>query len=217
MVDVTQVGQVSGADGAQLNMRSGRQGDGIISQLHGRYYENVSRGNVFALNLTATTTGVAAGNINLAAAAASTQFAIWNPATSGVNLSLLFMYAGITSGTIVGGPLFHNYFGTTLPTIASVGTAPVNCLLGNTSGSASKFVASAAGTALTGGSALLILRPSTIGFSAGTYAALGGSVQYEDIQGSIVVKPGAGWVPCFAAAGTSVLSTWGAVWEEVPV
>ncbi len=217
MVDVTQVGPVNAADGGQINMRSGRQGDAIVSQLHGRYYENVSRGNVYALNLSVTTTGVSAGNIITAAAAASTQFAIWNPATSGVNVSLLYFYFGITSGTIVGGPLFHSYFGTTLPTIASTGNLPVNCLLGNTTGPAARTVTSAAGTALTGGSALLTLRPSTIAYSAGTYASLAGTLQSEEIQGSIVIKPGGGWVPCLAAAGTSVLGTWGVVWEEVPV
>jgi hypothetical protein len=216
MVDNVTIGQCSNADGTQPGLRGGRQGDLIVSHLHGHLYENVSRGNVFALNLTATTTGVAAGNINLAAAAASTQFAVWNPITSGMNLSLLAVYYGITSGTTVGGPLFHSYFGTTLPTIASTGTA-VNCLLGNTSGSAAKYVASAGGVTLTAGSALLTLRPSTIGFSAGTYASLAGSTQFEFIDGAIVIGPGAGWVPTFAAAGTSVLSTYGAVWEEVPV
>jgi len=216
MVDIAIPGQTNVADGGQAQMRAGRQSDLIVSQLHGRYYENVSRGNVFTLNLTATTTGVAAGNINAAAAAASTQFAIWNPLTSGVNLSLLFMYNGITSGTIVGGPLFHNTFSGNLPTIASSGTA-TNCLVGAGNGPQAKFVASAAGTALTGGSALSVIRPSTIGYSAGTYAALAGALAYEEIMGSLVIKPGAGWVPCFAAAGTSVLNTWGVVWEEVPV
>lgn len=216
MVDTAQVGQTNVGDGVQAALRAGRQSDLIVSQLHGRYYENVSRGNVFSLNLTATTTGVAAGNINSAAAAASTQFALWNPIASGVNLSLLFMYNGITSGTIVGGPLFHNTFSSTLPTIASVGAA-VNSLLGAGNGPGARFVASAAGTALTGGSALTLVRPSTIGYSAGSYAALAGAVAYEEIMGSIVIKPGAGWVPCFAAAGTSVLNTWGVVWEEIPV
>ncbi len=217
MVDSLTVGLVNpSTDGTQPTLRGGRQNDLIVSELHGRFYEQVSRGNVFALNLVATTTGVAAGNINLAAAAASTQFAIWNPLTSSVNLSLLAVYFGITSGTIVGGPLFHSYFGTTIPTIASTGAA-VNCQIGNTAGSVAKVMASAAGAALTGGSALLTLRPMTNGYSAGTYAALGGAVAFENVDGSIVIKPGAGWVPTFAAAGTSVLSTWGAVWEEVPV
>lgn len=217
MVDVAVAGPTSNADGTQSNLRSGRQGDLIVSQLHGRYYENVSRGNVFALNLSVTSSTISAGNILAAAAAASTQFAIWNPATSGVNLSLLFFFFGLTSGTTPAGPLWHSQFASTLPTIASAGNLPVNCMLGNTTGPAARTVTSAAGTALTGGSALTAVRPMAITYSAGTYASLAGSYQAEETQGSIVVKPGAGWVPTWSGAGTTVLGTYGVVWEEVPI
>lgn len=215
MVDSVTVGQASNADGTQPSMRGGRQGDLIVSELHGRFYEQVSRGNVFGLGVTITT-GVAAGNIVAAAAAASTQFAIWNPSTNNKNISILMLNVGIISGTIVGGPLFHSTFTAALPTIAASGT-PYNMLLGNTGAPSAKYLASAAGATLTGGSALLTVLPSTIGYSAGTYAALAGAGASEFIDGRIVLAPGSGWVPTFAAAGTSVLASIGAIWEEVPV
>jgi hypothetical protein len=215
MVDQMTVGPVSAGDGTQPTLRGGRTGDLIVSELHGRFYEQVSRGNVFGLGVTITT-GVAAGNINLAAAAASTQFAIWNPVTNNKYISLLALMVGPVSGTIVGGPLFHSTFTTTLPSIASVGTA-YNLLFGNTGQPSAKFCASAAGATLTAGSALLTVIPSTITYSAGTFAALAGSAAFELIDGRIVLAPGSGWVPTFAAAGTTVLATIGAIWEEVPV
>lgn len=215
MVDTVTVGVQSNADGTQPSLRGGRQGDLIVSHLHGRSYEQVSRGNVFSLGVT-WTTGVAAGNITAAAAAASTQLALWNPSTNNKNVSILALMCGIVSGTIVGGPLIHNTFTTTVPSIASVGTA-YNMLFGNTGTPSAKYCASAAGATLTSGTALLAVVPSVITYSAGTYAALAGSLATEYIDGRIVLAPGSGWVPCFAAAGTSVLGTWGVIWEEVPV
>src|ERR1700704_5549376 len=64
-----------------------------------RYQEAVLTGTVFAMTLTATSTGVAAGNIVGAAAAASTNFALWNPAASGVNFVLWLLGVGVVSGT----------------------------------------------------------------------------------------------------------------------
>src|SRR5260370_17756804 len=75
----TIVGPQQKADGSQLPLRSSRTGAGIVADAHGRYQEATIRGNVYSLVLTATTTGVAAGNIAGSAAAASTQFTLWNP------------------------------------------------------------------------------------------------------------------------------------------
>ncbi len=215
--DTIQIGfTASSSDGVTANMRGGRLNDLIISQHSPRHAELTIRGRSYSVSLLATTGTVAAGNINLAAAAASTQFALWNPAATGVNVILKKLMFGINSGTPAPGPLLHNVFTTTIPTIASVGTA-VNSLVSTAAyNGQAKFVASAGGTALTGGSALLLLRPSTISFS-GVYSAPGGSAHFEEIDGDIVLPPGTGWVPTFAAAGTTVLNAWGVTWAEVPI
>lgn len=218
MADTTQVGYSSAsADGVTPNaMRGGRLNDLIVSMHGPRFYEMTSRGRSYTLPLLTTSTGAAAGNLNAAAAAASTQFALWNPATSGVNLVLKRLCFGLVSGTPPGGPLLHNVFTGALPSIASVGTA-FNSLVGTSYTGQAKFVASAAGTTLTGGSAIALLRPSTISFSANAFAAAGGSAHFEDIDGDIVLAPGTGWVPCFASAGTTLLNAWGIAWNEIPV
>lgn len=206
-------------DGAVSSLRGGRLNDLIVTELNPQNYEQTARGNSYCLGLR-TTTGVSAGNINAAAAAASTQFALWNPVGSGVNLALKRFMCGIISGTIVGGPMSHNQFGGALPTIASVGTTAFNNLFGGglaAYGGKARFVAHVSGTVLTGGSALIEVKPSTVTFSAGSFAALGGSIAYEDLWGDIVIPPGGGWVPCFAAAGTSVLAVMGVSWTEIPV
>jgi hypothetical protein len=216
MVDQIQVGPATASDGATPNARGGRNCETIVSQYNARQFEAVRHGAGFSLTITNTTT-IGAGNITGAAAAsANTNFSLWNPVTSGVVLVLRRFYFAPVSGTLVGGPLLHNFYSTAIPTIASVGTA-YNRASGLGTGPAAKFVASAAGTTVTGGSALVAVGPSTITYSAGTYAALAGSTAFEDMDGRFVILPGAGWTPCVAAAGTSVLAQWGVDWDEVPV
>ena len=220
MADTTQTGfTTASSDGVTAAMRGGRLNDLIVSELQPRFAEMAIRSRSYSLALAATTTGVPAGNITGAAAAASTNFALWNPLGTGVNVVLKRFYFGIVSGSIVVGPLLHNVFSGALPSIASVGTA-FNNLIGQTYGGQAKFLVNAGGTvALTGGSALTLLRPSTISFGAAAtaFAAAGGSAHFEDIDGDIVLPPGAGWVPCFSGAGTSLLNAWGITWNEIPI
>ena len=216
-----QVGQAIGQDGTNNNLRQARTSELIVSQNHGRFYEATSRGNMFALTLSAATTGVSAGNLVGAAAAAATQFAIWNPVGSGVNLSILKTHIAIISGTIVGGPVFHGYFNGTVPSIQSTfdaGRGAQNSLIGGRTPLA-RYVNTAAssGTALTGGVAPLIHKPMNLTYSAGTYAALAGSIAMDLVDGDIVIPPGYGWLPLFAGAGTSVLFSAACTWEEVPI
>lgn len=210
-----QVGQINGQDGAQPNARMGRTGELIFTEGHGRYYEQASRGAVFTLSLTATTTGISAGNIVGAAAAASTQFALWNPVGSGYNLSIQKVVVGLISGTPVGGPVFHGIFVNGNPSIANTGTAYNNLIGGKAP--VARYMSSAAGAALTGGTAPVVLRAMTIDFSASAFAAAAGTNCLEIVDGDIVIPPGYGWVPLFAGAGTSVLNAYSVTWEEIPI
>lgn len=211
-----QVGQVTALDGVQNNLRQGRTGEAIITQAHGRFYEQTSRGQLFTLTLSATTTGIAAGNLLNAAAAASTQFALWNPVGSGYNLCITKVMVGLISGTLATGPMYHAVIQSTVPTIASVGSAYNNLVGGKTP--VARYVASAAGTALTGGSAPVVFRTMNLTFSAAAFAAPAGASTLADIpDGDLIIPPGYGWVPQFSAAGTSVLNSYSVTWEEVPI
>lgn len=214
-----QVGQTAALDGTQTNLRQGRTGEIILSQAHGRYYEQTSRGQLFTLTLSATTSGIAAGNLLNAAAAASTNFAIWNPIGSGFNLSITKVMVGLISGTLATGPLYHAVIQTSNPTINTVSTNGVayNNLVGGKSPVA-RYVAVAAGTALTGGSAPVVLRTMNLTFSAAAFAAAAGASTLADLpDGDLIIPPGYGWVPQFSAAGTSVLNSYSVTWEEIPI
>ena len=211
-----QVGQVTALDGVQNNLRQGRTGEAIFTQAHGRFYEQTSRGQLFTLTLSATTTGIAAGNLLNAAAAASTQFALWNPVGSGYNLSITKVMVGLISGTLATGPMYHAVIQSTLPTIANAGAAYNNLVGGKTP--VARYVASAAGTTLTGGSAPVVFRTMNLTFSAAAFAAAAGASTLADLpDGDLIIPPGYGWVPQFSAAGTSVLNSYSVTWEEVPI
>lgn len=211
-------GRAGVGDGSEVAARMGRQAELLSGNVRGFYAEQTSRGNKFCLNLPVTSTTIAAGNISAAAAAASTQFAIWNPAGSGVNLELSKLIVAVISGTLPVGPLTHNLMLNGIPTISSTLTngSLLNCL---PSGRApvARAVAVTAGTALTGGGALSPYRTMAINFSAGTYAALGGANAVEVLDGDIIIPPGYGYVPCWAAAGTTLIGAYSLVFDEVPI
>jgi hypothetical protein len=75
---VGQQNQVS--DGLVAKARGGRQGDQIVSELHGRYYEQTFRENMFSVcNQAAVTTSTTLNTT-------FTGLAVANPAGSGYNL-----------------------------------------------------------------------------------------------------------------------------------
>lgn len=214
------VGVSTRADGMSDGpVRIARQGCAVVTDAHGRYYECVARSQTYTLVLPATTTGVAAGNIVAAAAAASTQFAILNPLTSGKNLVLLKFGMGVISGTPGAGPIFHGYIpGIASITAASAGGTIRSNLVGNSGGSQTIPWALAAGSALTGGQAPVTFRVADFSATNTAQAIANGHVRaIEEIAGEIIVPPGVGWIPLWGASGTSLLNGYSITWEEVPV
>lgn len=175
------------------------------------YEADVIAGKQFVLHLGATTTGVAAGNIVGASAAASTQFALANPVGSGVLLVLAKFCMGVISGTPGPGPIMHGYI-SNVPTLAASGS-PVNCRLGGP-GSQAKGYTSAAGAALTGGLAPSVLRAAAFGSTATAQASPGMIWCIEDIEGDIVIPEGYTWLPLWSVAGTSLLNAYSIIWKE---
>lgn len=218
MVDQLQIGETINLDSTVQSVRGDRLAALVTTDERGRYAEMTSKGRTFSGSLLATTTTNAAGNITGAAAAASTQFALWNPLGSTVKLEILKVVVGVISGTPVGGPMFHN-LATIAPTIPGIGGT--NCLVqaaGLQTNSQGRVQSSAAGSALTGGGALTMLRPMIFDFSAGAFASVaGGAIAEENVDGSIILMPGTMWVPCWQAAGTTLLNSYGVTWMEVPL
>jgi hypothetical protein len=174
-------------------------------------------GNIYHLTLGAWTTTIAAGNINAFAAAASTQFAIWNPVGSGVNLVLLKFANTPISGTLPVGGCYHSKFQLT-PVLASTAVAPVTSgLIGTTAAPKAGYITSAGGSALTGSGAATLIRTADLVFTAGTVSSLAGANSVETIDGDIVIGPGWGWAPTWKAAGTTYLGGYSVTWKEISV
>src|SRR5436305_12888471 len=100
------VGPQALSDGSLTTARGNKEGAALSSNMGGLYEEATVRGQVFSLVLPLSSTGIAAGHIVGAAAAAATQFAVFNPLTSAKNLVLLEFAMGIVSGTFQAGPAF---------------------------------------------------------------------------------------------------------------
>lgn len=167
----------------------------------------------FSMDLAATTTAVSAGNIVAAAAAAVTQFALFNPPGSGRVLVLSKFAMGVISGTPGAGALFHGYFSGAQTTVVPSGTILSSRL--NGPGSVAKGYAVAAGAALTGGAlGPLIIRAAAFASTATAQASPGMVMAVEDIEGDIIIPAGFGWIPLWSAAGTSLLNAYSITWKE---
>lgn len=207
------------SDGTVAPARASRNGATIVGDGQGSYYEQASRGNIFNLVLSSTSGTIAAGNINGAAAGASTQFALWNPAGSGKNISILKFWILPISGTAPLAGCFHSY-SNTAPTIATSVVTPITCAnVGMAASSVARALTSAAGAALTGSSILALIRPAHLYLAAGAMGTTGGfgTNIAEELAGSLIIPPGLCWVPTWTAAGTTFLNGYGVMWEEIPV
>lgn len=187
------------ADGTSPVLRQGSLGDGIVSELHGRYYEQAYRGNVFSVaNQAAVTTSTTLNTT-------FTGLSIANPSTSGVNLVLLQFYCAQFA---VGAAAVVSIAGGT--GVAAGSLVVRNALTGTTA--KTQTIASAGATI----TAPILLRPiGSVGSLATTGYGLSQSI-VADIGGSIIVPPGN-----IVCSDTSIATTtaliFGFMWEEVPV
>src|SRR5438132_11421593 len=81
-----QVGPGTFSDGTLPEIRLGRSAEVIVQELHGRFYEQVFRGNVFSIGCSLT--ALSAATIALTASS-QPIVGVWNPSTSPVNLVIL--------------------------------------------------------------------------------------------------------------------------------
>ena len=219
MLAEIKTGLIVGTDGTVSPGRSSRVGAEVSGFGQGKYYEQTSRGNVFSLILTAWSSTIAAGNVIGAAAGATTNFALWNPAGSGKNISLLKFQCWAISGTAPVPPIIHS-ISITAPTIATAVATPIQCNnVGLGALSVARALSSVAGAALTGSTILQSLCASDIGLGAGALTTANNfeNKLTEYLDGSIVIPPGACWVPTWTAVGTTFLGGYSVTWEEIPV
>ena len=213
MLSQGQVGPIaSTADGVQVALRTGKLGDQIISELHGRYYETTYRNSSFLLSVStaAAVTAYSGG------AAGTPMLALYNPVGSGKNAVInKINVANVVAASAAGTATFGLYFGTTAAITQATTVVPWNMLTQAQSGS---VMTGFRNVALTSGSAANNVIPLGAYYwaTAAGAALVSGSIP-ADMEGSIIIPPGA-----YAALGGSAAltsATWiGSLqWEEVAV
>lgn len=217
----TQVGPQIVSDGATPNMRAGKTGEAVVQELHGRFYEQNYRGNLYSFGL--SNTALVSANAIATGVTSSAQpvIGLYNPATSQVNLVIL--QASIVTTTVANtavAPGGFMWVGSAGNTGVSTGSTPVNMKTLVASGSSGK--AFAVSTPLTGlTNSLATLRASGIasinaaGPSTAISQALSNTV--ENVDGAIIVPPGGVVALMNQLSTTTINVSVSIVWEEVAI
>lgn len=185
-------------DGADVNSRAGRTGDQIVSELHGRYFEQMRCGRMFSANNTA----IQALSVGLATT--YTGLVLYNPLSSGKVLV----------------PNKVKFAITTLTTFAVIGLLGGWAATGGVSGFTTRLTtqsnqignaAVSVGVAL---SAATISTPTYIGMlsDANQTTAVASPTGLQDLEGVFGILPG-GFI---GIAANAVANGFGFMsWEEV--
>lgn len=219
----TRTGPVVQADGATNNpVRHSRLGAIVVSDGHGRFYENAARGYMYSIGSGAT--ALSANTLTLTATS-TPILGVWNPLTSPVNLVILQcalqVYINTLTTPVGCGPLV--WAASTGNSAISTGSAPFNRKTMVAAGSYAKgFPGGVALTGLTNNTVVFEgadLANTTI-LTHGTVTAVNpmsstGGVQNFD--GSLIVPPG-GVLALLNTTSTTTCSVAGRLmWEEIPI
>lgn len=217
------VGPVIVQDGviAPGGIRQGRLGDGIISELHGRFYEQVFRGNVYSAGCNVT---ALSANTITTTAPTTPILGAYNPPTSTVNLVMLqlALQTLVNTFTTPVGPGAFVLGASTGNTAVSTGAAPFNRKTLQSTGSQAKaFNGGVALTGLTNNLSIFegLEIPALPGQTFGTIAttaltsAFAGVVNFD---GCIIVPPGGVLAVLNTTSSTTVSVAGRLIWEEVP-
>jgi hypothetical protein len=195
---VLSAGEQNNSDTTPFNARGGKTGEAMLSQLHGRYYEQCYRGNVFSVANQAAVTTTASLQTTF------TGLSVANPAGSAKNLVMLrFACAQFAVGAaaVVG-------------VAAGAGAAAGSLTIRNRKygGVSSVAVGSASATIA---APILLAVAGSVGSVATTGYALQAGV-HIDFDGSLIIPPG-----YFVCSDTSIATTsaliFEFVWEEVAI
>jgi hypothetical protein len=219
-----QVGPQVLSDGVNSAFRQGKSGEQIITHLHGRFFEQNYRSNIFSggMGLTSISNVIWSTQLD---ATAKPIVGVWNPSTSPVNLVILQAFLGVTiTATTNTGGAPYVWATSTANAALTLGSTPLNRKSLVAAGS---FAKDMSGIALTGLTNVPVVR-GVSGLGAGSIGsfsqidtAVGFSPSFipsvENVDGAWIVPPG-GLLALFATttpvahSAASML-----VWEEIPL
>jgi hypothetical protein len=215
------VGPQTQNDGNSARPYIGRSGEQIASELHGRFYEQTFRGNLYSVG-SAAVVPLSANTITLTATT-TPILGLWNPTTSGKNAVILQATLAdfINNVTSVALGAFV-WAVSTGNAVITTGLTPFSRKTLAQAGSVMKGFAGV--TALTGLTNNLVVAEgaefnTASGLLTTTVAAATptpGVVGVANLDGSIIVPPG-GVLALLNTVSTVTHSVWGRLlWEEVP-
>lgn len=203
------IGYNRGALGTNVDMRQGNDGDSIVSQLHGRYYEQALNGNLFMAHAIVT------APVIFSTAAGTGGPLLWNGSTT-VNAVILAVGVGVTTVTTAAAALglTGNTGQAAAPGSVTAIDSRSNCMLGGANGLCTPY---RIGTPTNAGGAAggFFLPFGHLHTGALTVDNVG--IAWFDIGGAIIVPPG-GWVsPATSATASTTVASISLLYEEVLV
>ena len=223
MISQIQVGEQQLPQGSTFgNQRGGRQADTIISQLHGKYYEQNFNGNLYCFGLSNTALVSANAIATGLTATAQPVIGIYNPLSSGKNVSILQAIINTTTvaNTAVSPGGFMWVYSIGNANLVTTGSNGLNCK-SMVADQASGVKCYAISTALTGlVNSLAVLRCAAMNSvnAAGPATAISQATNnpLELVDGSIIVPPG-GVVGIMNQVSTTTVScSVGIMYEIIP-
>jgi hypothetical protein len=185
----------------------------VVSELHGRYYEQAYRGNMF----TASVPAAAAITAYSGGAAGTPMIALFNPTGSGKNAVILqTSIASVVAASAAGTVAFALYYGQTALTSATITASQQPTNLASLRQAGSSMI-TYTNTALTGSTALTNVLPLSAYYWATAAGAFIAPPAIVDINGAVLIPPGGMVALGGSAALTSATWIGSLTWEEVPV
>lgn len=204
MIIEGEVGPQFLADGTNQPMRQGRLGEAIVSELHGRYYEQSRRGNIFFCRAISTA---------LAGIASSNGIGgplLWNGSSAVVAVPLAMTFTSTVVTTVAAS--IGLAFGTqsSAPTSTTAIDSSGSGLIGGTAPAASAF---RLGTVSAVPSSFFPLFSAHTGALTVDNTGLG----WIDLGGAFVLPTNTYLAVAASATATTLVAQIGLLWEEVPV
>ena len=206
--------------GTVVPARMGNLGDMIVSECHGRFFEQNYRANLYTGGMTLS--ALSANTISLSATT-TPILGLWNNTSSTVNLVVLQAALQIVANNLTSGagPGALVWASSLSNGAISTGSAPLNTKTLSTTGSQAKyFTPSVALTGITNN--LVIFMGADIPSPSGlTYTTLGSTALMpaiggvQNFDGGLIVPPG-GVLALLNTTSCTTFSVYGRIlWEEV--
>lgn len=218
------VGEIAAGDNSTPAARGGRTGETMVSELHGRFYEQNYRGKLFSAGMGMTSISNATYTTATLTSSATPIVGVWNPGTATVNLVMLQAVLAVSQTALQAtGPGGFVWAMSTGNNAISTGAAPLNRKTLALSGSSAKDLTNTTPTGLTNNPVVRFASAlgggSAIGAAFLATQAGAQTVQapanVENFDGGLIVPPGGLLIlmATLTPVGHSAAST--LIWEEV--